>query len=442
MKNFSLSNFFSLLMAISGLFLFFWLLGNQILTSDDLYFASKIRSYGPWEAMQLERELWNSRWTSLFLNFSILKIYHTISPLVLFFYGLFNGMLLLQLVYLVLNRFQIHSKILIALLCTFVFVGTFNVGEVWFWLASSTTYLTSTLLIGIIFLRLQQPHLPNWLGVLFIVPSIYIGGCSLPIAGLYILCLMFLIIKNLKREQPIHIQWIVLYLILSLLALLYLLNGTGSSIRMTHFDTISLFDAFVLNFKLTSLAIYTYLLPKLPILLLLSLPLWWIPIPHSAINSRKLTAEIIVIVFKFSIAFFCYQFLLTYITQDIGAARTLYPINLIFLWCFLGVIYWANRYLQSKQIPNIIKVFASLIAMSTILVITFQQLNFVNPYIKAVENRNQLLNTNKNQFYRLEALPPSGYLYSSEISVDSNHYNNQHLKSYFNLKYSPILQSE
>jgi len=80
--------------------------------------------------------------------------------------------------------------------------------------------------------------------------------------------------------------------------------------------------------------------------------------------------------------------------------------------------------------------------MSTILVITFQQLNFVNPYIKAVENRNQLLNTNKNQFYRLEALPPSGYLYSSEISVDSNHYNNQHLKSYFNLKYSPILQSE
>ena len=150
----------------------------------------------------------------------------------------------------------------------------------------------------------------------------------------------------------------------------------------------------------------------------------------------------IVIGLKLLIGFYCYQLILTYITQDIGAARTLFPMNILFVIGLLGLFFWLNRYLKSITIPPFLPVVLNGLSVISIVLLTYQQIRQTNHYSTQLEKRNEHLMTNNSIPHLLEPLPPSGYLYSSEISADSNHYSNQHLKLYFELKYAPIITTQ
>lgn len=432
---------FILFAIIAAILLFIWLATHQYLAIDDFYFADQVRKLGVWKAMLFERNTWNSRWTSLLLNHSLLWSYLNASQSILIGYSLFNGWLLHLLAKQLLSAFNIQSNTLSFYVTALLFLGTFQIGEVWFWLASSTTYLTSTLLLALLFLKIRASELTNNTGLAFILPSIYIGGCSLPIALIAIYLLLNTLIKNLKREKPINIQWSILYLILVLLSLLLLLNGKGSSNRMMHFEHINVFDAFLLNFKLTALDILHYLLPILPKLLLLGLPLVFVQFEGEAISSRKLTAEIIFISINLLGILFLYQLIITYITQDIGAARTLFPINLILLFGYLKILYFINLYLKGITLNKYISTAAAMIAFITIGYITVKQFSIISTYSEGLQSRTMLLEQNTNEPIVLDSLPPSGFLYSSEISVDTTHFSNQHLKLFYQLKYSPTLNN-
>jgi glucan phosphoethanolaminetransferase (alkaline phosphatase superfamily) len=128
---------------------------------------------------------------------------------------------------------------------------------------------------------------------------------------------------------------------------------------------------------------------------------------------------------------FFFQLPITYKTQDVAAIRTLLPISILFVVYGLYLVYNIRQVeLFRLRIPlSFIKlVLVGIILFNTWNLVTQHKItqNYADKYDKRIEYINQMSSMDT---LILEPLPNSGFLYSSEISFNSEHYTNQHLRN-------------
>lgn len=405
----------------------------QTLSADDFYFASYLKNYGIWESMQLERAEWNSRWSSLLLNFSLLTLNQSF-PYTFLLYGLLNLSLAFYLFKEWFSTSATKPQISAGLATLLLFFGTFNIGEVWFWICSTTAYLTSTLLVAIIYLKLDE-KLTVKTGLLLVIAATYIGGSSMPIALIALFVLAKRLIQQLKGDQQ-NVQWIILLTLVLLVSLLYLLNGEGSYKRQLAFDSIPLIDIPFLHLKLVGIIILKSVLPQLLPLFLLGIPFLFLPSNLPSIKASKLTGTVAFYAIQFGLALFIYQGIFTYITHDISAARSLFPINLLLVFYVIKTLLLFHQFLKAKEIKNFFKINLMLISVAALCLLVVKNIskdiNYKTSYI-------QLISDLENNQISVEPLPKSGFIYATVLSTDSNHFTNQHLKLFFELNQTPIV---
>lgn len=422
---------FSIILVFLGSFLYTSY--HQTLAADDFYFASYLKNYGIWDSMQLERNQWNSRWTSLLLNFSLLKLNTKFSHTFLL-YNLFNLGLSVYLFKSWSNRFTKWPNAFAGISAAILFWGTFSIGEVWFWSCSTTAYLTSTLLLAILHIRLAK-QLSIKSGVLLAISVVYIGGSSMPIAliGLYLLGRR--LIKQLKGNQE-NVQWIILFTLLLLISFLYLLNGEGSYKRQLNFEQLTLSQIPLFHLKLIAISLVKYILPQLGFLLIMGLPILFIPSNLPPIKASKLTGSVAFYVIQFGIALFIYQGIFTYITQDISAARSFFPINLLLVIYIIKTFILLHQYLKGKVKNQFLQILSVMIPFLFISYSSINKITKDNTYRKHFQ---EVVSELENEQALLNALPETGFIYPTKISVDSTYFSNQHLKLYFELTKTPVV---
>ena len=443
-SNLSLKDILLVLSNVIFLCLYLTLAFNNRISHDDFYSMYVVREFGVFDGVSLIYNKWCTRYVALLISFFItylLKFKAT-----LFIYQLSLLVLASSTVYYLLNglkdsigittRFQkINCSILISMAILYC---SFDVGETWFWLSSSCTYLFSCIAfffsLGII---LAKSNRISYLLLAFC--GIIIGGSNGTLSLFILVLLTFFLIGvrvkklgllsvNLSSEKitkcitlfvSIHIAFIVMYI------------GKGNEIRESFFEEISIFAALLVNIKYTGIIVLKIIPEILPYCIIFSLSISTYLTPKVQIPSFKsMSKNIFICIVLFVVLIFLFQLPVSYKTQDVGADRTLYPLAIatlmIFTYFFSQIILILS--VNSKLIRTL-----TILSLGTIVAINsfqfYQQFNLSWEYSKSFDQRLNQISIQKNEKeIVLEPLPESGFLHSAEISPLTNHFTHDQLK--------------
>jgi hypothetical protein len=127
---------------------------------------------------------------------------------------------------------------------------------------------------------------------------------------------------------------------------------------------------------------------------------------------------------------FVFQWPITYLTQDIGADRTLFPLVVLLLfYAFYSAYLLGRTNLMGSKLTNYLTfAMLSLLLLWNAWQLVSQKI-ITDAYAKAYDARIEALREPMSfDTILLAPLPKSGFLYSAEITNHAGHYHNKHLK--------------
>lgn len=449
----SLLIFFNLLSACLILFLCF----SARPAADDFHFMHNVLTKGVWHASWWEYCAWSTRWVSVLLNHTVLWLYFKWHPaLNLFFALLYVFMLLSVRSFLkVLRENGIGSGLIqnfgITTMSFFVvhivFLFTPGKGETWFWLCSSCTYLLSVI-AAIAGFSMVLTNKGRWWNVLvasfcfmvvggtneslfvflILLPGIFfLFRGSMPFTNMYAF-------KNLPAFLAGCISFGVVFF------------GPGNLVRQSFLPRVGLPEAYVYNVKTTGMVILTRMPETLIYLVLfvLIVSCWGISRQKSVPSNGKI-AFLGSVCLLFGSLVFTYHFSITYLMHDIGPDRALFPL-FVFVLLLAAIVF--PRFLHFFAGYEKWKYFSGKFALLVLIILVGFQLVFqtsiARTYSHAWDARMELLSgcCQAQNAIEVPPLPKAGWLYSAEISVNPNHFLNQHLKNGLQLKQDVVLKKE
>ncbi len=420
---------------------------------DDFYFLAFLKEHGILGGAIETYNTWSGRWVSSLLNAFVISFYPF--KYFLFVYGLLVFALFIysvkRCIHNLKDNFQwdnlsfwkeLHIAIFIV---SAFFYSTIKIDETWFWLCSTCVFLLSMILffLGTSALISCKKGVVNTL--LIIIPFTLIGGSSEPFALIVLLLLLLfglanffdLIILNLPKTDVT--KRFSIAFICCFTSFVFLYSAEGNRVRESFFDDISIWESFFLNIKTTGMIILLRLPLIIPFVILFSIPAYYLGCLKSVENINKKTIRLrisFILIFYFA-ALYIYQLPITYITQDIGAYRALFPVTLFSLVAGFSIFYNIGLAgnLKSSRVHFII-LFSLVTIVSLNIYSLISQLIILPKYAEAYDNRIVYLKKNKENMHPIivEPLPESGLLFSAEISTDTSNYINQHLKKGLELK--------
>lgn len=434
---------------------------NNRFARDDYYSIYMVNSKGIIDGVLFQYQHWCTRYFPVFLSFlvagfSAFKYTLFLYTLLLIFSFLFA---VYQLV-MQLNRIfgfylkRWHGFLLSVFLVNGLFYSTFSIGEVWFWLASNSTYLLSVALwiLGVSFLL--DPGEKKWKLIVIAILYLLIGASnetlSFFILWIHLILIgMLILIPGILKISSTHKRWLLLKLVIAtfacLLSFMVLYFGPGNAIRANHFNFIGLFSSLLLNVKTTGMILLLRLPKVITFLIFFSIPAFvGGQISKTRLNFKALVRKIIKATIVLGGLIFFFQWPITYLTQDIGADRTLFPLVVLIFAYFNFIAYLTGQAILLKfKLLNFIGV-----AFFCILIFwngwqLYKQSVITSCYAKVYEERLiKIQNSAKQDTIVLKALPSSGFLYSAEITTQAQHYHNKHLKEGLGIDADIILNSQ
>jgi len=413
---------------------------NNRVAHDDYYSIYTVNNIGIIDSVIYQYNDWCTRYISVFVSFSIAGLLHY--KYTLFIY---NIVLLILFITSIYYSIYVHRKLLnksirndkfqilnyAIFIVSAIFYSSFNIGETWFWLSSNSTYLLSVIMLffAFAFIFNDKKNISNKIIIIF--ASLFIGGSNgaLSTILLFVIFVLFFFYKYEKTNKIIANKLLLSFVSL-LISFTILYIGNGNNVRGAFFNQISVFESFILNIKMTAIILF-FRIPNILIYIILFI----IPSYYFFTNTRNISRSTfikrsLVSTFVLLTLLFFFQLPITYKTQDIAAIRTLFPISILFFVYGLYLVYNIRQVeLFRLRIPlSFIKLVLVFITLFNIWNLTTQYKvtqNYADKYDKRIEFINQMSHMDT---VILEPLPNSGFLYSSEISFNSEHYNNQHLK--------------
>ena len=437
--------FFQLIVALcnaSFLALYVLLCFHNRIAIDDFYFLSLNKAHGALEATIVEHEIWSSRWASVLLTQLVLSAIDRFSAL--FSYGIVALILFIFGIYRSIGKLERSTGTIFSndgyrlnisiLIVSALFHGSFAIGETWFWLCASATYLIGTIMFVLGFSTLIAPRNGAGEWILCTIAFLYVGGSCEPLALFTLLVLSILIMRSLSRSRPIARSLLAFFACAISFAVVYL--GEGNQVRNSFFQDIGVLESLWLNVKMSAIIVLQgsqRILPELVLyaLVIAALP-WRIGIKGST------AARSIGVIFLVLIAIiFLYQWPVTYATHDVSAYRTLFPITLFVLVAIIAVFSLLKQAFaindRSIRLIGITAAFGVFIFNA----ITFSdQLRVLPAYANAYDQRIEYLHRMKDvdEIIDVDPLPDPGLLFSAEISDHPGHFSNRHLVAGLGLK--------
>lgn len=412
--------------------------------ADDYHFLANVKQHGIWDGMLVEYASWSSRYASVLVNHSVQALQMNGLPALPLF-NMLSLVLMIGAVYSLMQRalerdlsliphsawLRLHLSMLIT---SCLFILSMNIGETWFWLCASATYLWS--LIGLLYLinYLLHPQ-PSWLIVtLALLGAIYLGGSAGPLALLSLLGLGLLVFIRMIGRIQIPLGRLLSAVALMGTAFLLLYLAPGNDVRSDFFEDIGLLESFMLNFKMCAIII----IRNKAHLAMMTLGVFvYIFYNRPGQQTRAVIWRYLMLSIA---AIFLYQWSITYMTQDIAAHRAQLPVSLIILLAAIFAFYPVYR-IFDKQARVIAHLTVILIPLSFSVYHLSQASKYID-YAQAHDERTRYLLEEPllidGKAY-LKPLPDSGLLPSAEISPSAIHFRNEHLKAGLGLDYTPVL---
>ena len=417
-------------------------------TGDDLLILSLLENNTANHISSLLYNTWCGRWFSIAVYTNLLYYFGNLKHFLL----IFNSILITALIYAIflnlknLRNYNFHvynNTQLISVSIVFVtlfFYSTFSIGQSWFWYSvSGGAYFINIvfyLLANSIMFKTTKAKVIDYL--LIIIFALYIGSAS-EIASILFLCVSFILLIMFKENNQVK-KTNTLFIILTLASFFFTINADGTTNRYValnqsnlHLDLQKyLYLNFILSLKFIKI---------IPYALLYSLPFVYLGI--NSTNSTKTldkTKQIIKTLFLFYLISIIYNSIIIYVMKDIGPDRVFLPINLMF-----AILVAITAFHVGKKSKNIVKNnYSQILALIVIIVLivnTYKYYFIHKNYAEKYDERIEYLRKNNSKLISITPLPFSGYIYNAEITEDTLNFNNQCLKKYLKLKYSPKLKT-
>lgn len=421
---------------------------NNRLAIDDYYFLFKFNEMGIWQSVVHDYQTWSTRWSSNLLThlvlwldqltgkglflFAILNLSVFVLSIFLFIRSLFEWLPFLKSI----SRTDLMN--LSFFLVSVFFISTIRIGETWFWLCASCTYLWANMMFvfGGSWILQRNNSMLYYVGG--IIAFAYIGGSSEPLAiitlFLLLMSIAYLIVKkgNASIWQRALLSRMMLGFLICLVSFVVLYLGPGIRIREGFFDKVDLLTMMALHIKMTGIIFIKRLIWMIPYLLLMGIIGFYLG--HQFKKDQWLVGwkkVLILLTLGYFLSIFIYQFPISYITHDTAASRALMIVNIL-----TGLYILACSFIlgQHTQLPNKVMTkiagFGLLISIGIFGFYGWKELNTAFFYSHSVDDRMRYIQEIKGEgvIIEVEPLMPSGMLYSAEMSTDTSNFANYHLK--------------
>jgi hypothetical protein len=280
-----------------------------------------------------------------------------------------------------------------------------------------------------IFLKLQKRSSDYFL---YTLSLIYIGGANEPLTLLIIGALVCFIFKNKERK----ISSIGLLILCSSFLINYLSPGTLNRDEITpslgFLDLISYTGYGSIKFLFFS--IYKTFIPAL----LLAIPFYSIgkkcPAIATAFNPPKEGLKSILVI---GMIVFINQFVITFALGGLAPDRATITSSVIIAMVIIRYLFLLGNTtnLQFKGINSLLFFNATALLLFTLY---YTRLHF--NYAKAIDQRIEFIQNRKTNPIQVKPLPPSGYIYSGEVTTAVKHYKNRHLMHGLGIKNEIVLK--
>jgi hypothetical protein len=430
---------------------------------DDYYYISNIRNLGAWGNMLNDYCHWGGRWAVnlawsplyIFSNTSWALALSSFLLMLIFFTSLYICIQRLLNFFTSINNKKL-SFILAFFLTQFIFFITPEKGEVFFWTASTYTYFLSLscflIAIGMI---LTEDKLKITVSAIIIFCLVYAGGASEAFALNYIIFLLMLyyFIQRTKKIHSLTFKKIIrkrIFFFSGFLVISFLVSALspGNSARMKVLPEPGIVSGLILSIKSIYHLGIRHFIPSLHYIILFTIP-WMYTGSFIRNNKRSLSFSkaLHFILISFSIMLFISVILVypsCYSLSDIAPDRALLQLTMLWTIYFilLGLSIGYYKLFSTLILKRLFLFFLIVCSMNSLLTI-FIEYPEVSRYAKSLDQRKEFLmnleESGNKKTIILSELPPSGYLYSSEITKDSLHYKNLHFKKGLELDFYIIL---
>jgi len=417
------------------------------LVPEDYSTISDLEQYGTIGGAIKTYNSWGGNLLPFMFSFIVLK-FHTMGISFLW-YHLLSYCFLYLAIFLIVNALNItgiqkHSLSL--LFFSGLFYVTFGVGESWFWIFPSTNYLWGLIfcLLGISILTSSNTNFFSYLFIAFCF--LYTGSASEPFAIICILLLGTLtLVYNQKTSREQKIQ-LLIALTACITGFIISEMASGTINRKSYLPQVSLFIA-IKRDVFAVIKFYIFYLPsKIPYIVLFGIPFYFLGNELRKKNilliSYSLKKAVIISFTLFNALLFLSYLPVCYIMGEAGPLRSWHHISLYLTIISFFIFFYAGYINQRKLSASLLKTTYLIMLMLNLTMLIYQYQK-VSLYAQAVDERiNYLLELkekNMSGVVKLKKLPPSGFLFSQDISKDKNDFTNQFLKQGLNLQYDIIV---
>ncbi|TXB66811.1 hypothetical protein FRY74_01100 [Vicingus serpentipes] len=418
------------LIALQGvLFIIFLIItsGFNRLAADDFYYIGELSTKSVSEVYQHLYFKWHGRWTSNFSQVISFKFYEF--PFFLFFANLISfSFLFLSTYSLAANlkkRFVLNLNKNELIVYTFVFLSVFffccvSPSSSWFWHTSAVVYLWSVTAFIYLFALFIKPSTSILEYVLLVLSSIYLGGSNEPLA---LFSLVFLSYHFYQTKKATTI------LSFSLILIAFLINyfSSGTTFRDGITPSLSFGNLIVYTgygtLKFFLFSSYKTFIPAL----LLASPFYLLGQKQSAEKSFFNPKKELLFSFLFIIFFaILNQLLVIYALGGLAPDRSTTASSILIALVIVRYLYLLGKHHK----PNYLKL-KLIIIFNCIGLFVFTSITsyYHFNYAKAYDERMEGIANSSEKLITVRPLPFSGYIYSAEISTDTNYFSNQHLKA-------------
>jgi len=457
--------FQTLLFLVLGLFvcLLLMLCYFNRLATDDYYFIWDVRNHGIITGVSSQYMEWCGRFAATFAMdvfyywFDVNHVYYSFIPFasaLLLFIGLYF------LTSNIGNRLELSvtksQRLLISGTFTaLLFFLSVDIGESWFWFCGLSSYLWSIIAFvwACVFLTNTNRLVFSTIAAAFCF--IYIGGASEVYSVIYgVFFTVFLLIKY-KEAQDVNAfitsnkRLLLIYTLFATSFLIFLI-APGNYMRDGLFPEHQFWYSFFITAKsFVKFGIF-YLPSKLPYIILFGFPFLWLGDELKEHTKGIFNQSFKSFFFKLSgvfiLALFVFFFLVAFVMVETGPPRIWLFVSFMSAIYFSILFFYAGckdslSYWNKKNFTTIILSLGIVLLVFSIIT----QYVTASTYSKANDERiSYLLDLNKtitnDTLILLSPLPPSGMLYSTEISVDTSHFTNKELRLGYDLKFHVALK--
>lgn len=337
------------------------------------------------------------------------------------------------------------SQIMATMVCAALFFTSFSIAESWFWMIQACTYLMSMAMQLLIFYCLISEKKYLWL----IIPAaVFTGGSSESYAFIVISALTALYVFRSKFSGTLfpekHLRIKILTALLGcMFSFIFMMSSKGNLVRYEALPHAGFTEMIWIIIKTWVKATLIKPLMVSPYYLLFGIICFLTGQQVGSITKPSLS----VFLKKHKRLLWLVPVLIlvmilpaTLVMSGPPPDRALLQVSFVFTILFLFLFFEAGRRVKLLQIKK--KILTILSFSALFLMITyhlFTQSFITRHYAKAYDERmaslKKLKAAGEKGMVELKPLPPSGMIYSAEISEHEVHFTNSFLKKYLQLDF-------